>query len=400
MLDDSKSLDDLEAEDVLALIPAVSEGRRIDYKQAMPSDSEKGVRGFLNDVCALANSAGGFLLYGIDEERDEDGKQTGVPASVCGVEGVNEDKATLDWQQRITQSIEPRIIGHRIRFVGGFDEGRRVMVVYVPRSLFAPHRVTYRGSRDFYIRHDRGNLLMDIGELRSAFVDSQGLAERIADFRRLRLSLILGGEVPVNLPDGYVVAAHIVPLQSLSPDYAGVDVTVPGSSSMPLFYSSPSQRRLNFDGCLLSAYPNAGIANGYVQLFRDGILEIVEAENPKDLPQQAIGYIPSTSFEEGCQKVVSASLALLGQLGVQPPVYICISLARARGLVMARPSRWFTTGSPHIDKDVLVVPPVLAQSLTEDVGKLLRPAFDVVWQASDVDQSPNYDDDGNWIRRR
>ena len=110
MILDGKPFDELTAGDIHALIPEVAENRRLNYKRALPENNEKGVRRFLNDVCALANSAGGYLIYGIDEERDEDNNKTGVPSEVCGVGDINEDEAIRDWQQRITQAIEPRLV--------------------------------------------------------------------------------------------------------------------------------------------------------------------------------------------------------------------------------------------------------------------------------------------------
>ncbi|MHB8739808.1 MAG: AlbA family DNA-binding domain-containing protein [Coriobacteriia bacterium] len=176
---DGKPFDQLKHEDILALIPAVQENRRLDYKQALPEGNDRGAKDFLADVCAMANSAGGYLVYGVEEARDEDNKQTGVPLSVCGVAEVNEDAFKLAWQQRIAENIEPRIIGHHMRFVDGFEDGKKVMLVQVPKSLFAPHRINYGGKKEFYVRHDGGNMPMGIGEIRHAFVEGKELPQRI-----------------------------------------------------------------------------------------------------------------------------------------------------------------------------------------------------------------------------
>lgn len=107
MLLDDKPFEQLTAADIQALIPAVSEGRRIDYKRELPDDREKSIRSLLNDVCAFANSAGGYLVYGVEEEQDEDGNNTGVPFRVCGIGNVTFDQVQLAWEQRIKQNIEP-----------------------------------------------------------------------------------------------------------------------------------------------------------------------------------------------------------------------------------------------------------------------------------------------------
>lgn len=400
MILDDKMFEQITAENVLSLIPDIAEGRRLDYKQALPDEGDKGVRSFLNDVCALANSAGGYLVYGVDEERDDEGKKTGVPSSVCGVGEVNEDKAILDWQQRINQCIEPRIIGHRVGFVNGFDNGVKVMLVYVPKSLFAPHRVTFKGARDFYVRHDRGNQLMDIGEIRHSFVEAKEVPQRIDEFRRQRVMQILAGETPIELLDEWAVyVCHLVPLSSFAED-AGIDVTALGRhTTTNVMKHSVGGGRLNADGYLFTTGLRGDYERGYVQVNRTGTVEMVGtiSDIPSRTQRGSLG-LPSQWQEEGYLAFVASGLEILRDLGVRPPVYIGISLLRVKGVVMIRPQRFIEEGEP-IDKDNLIVPTVFSETLEESVDQLMRPAFDMVWQASGLPSSPYYDDEGNWAGR-
>jgi len=398
MLLDSRPFEQLTAADILALIPDVAENRRLDYKQAIPEDGEKSVRSFLNDVCALANSAGGYLIYGVGEERDENEEKTGVPSSVCGVAETNEDNAILDWQQRINQCIEPHIIGHRIGFVGGFDDGKKVMLVYVPKSLFAPHRVTYKGSRDFYIRHDRGNQLMGMSEIRHAFVEAKEVPQRIDEFRRLRVSQILAGETPIELLNGCAIfAAHVIPLSSFS-DSAGVDVTaIYRRREMPTIGGVTDHSRLNADGYLFHYDTVNDSFRGYIQLFRTGVIELSETVANEPRPDDKdIMSLSSGWLEKGFIKFVAESLSLLEDLGVQPPVYVGLSLMRVKGASMYQTRSLFPRPTPLIDKDTLIIPTVTSETMTEDAGKLIRPALDGIWQASGTERSPNYNEKGEW----
>jgi hypothetical protein len=59
----------------------------IDYKEALPVESDGDERDFLQDVSALANRIGGDLIDGIRERRDEDNKPTGEPDSAPGLPG-------------------------------------------------------------------------------------------------------------------------------------------------------------------------------------------------------------------------------------------------------------------------------------------------------------------------
>lgn len=397
---DGKPFDQLIAEDILALIPDVAEGRRLDYKKALPENTEKGVRSFLNDVCALANSAGGWLIYGVDEEREDDSK-TGVPSEVCGVGEVNEDEAIRDWQQRITQAVEPRLIGHRVGFINGFEDGKKVMVVYVPKSLFAPHRTNYKGVKEFYVRHDRNNLPMDIGEIRHSFVEAKEVPQRIDEFRRLRAMQILAGETPVELlPEWTMYVCHIIPLSSFADD-AGIDVTSLGRhTTTNVMKQSVGGGRLNADGYLFTCGLRGDYDSGYVQVHRTGTIEMVYTT--QDIPsktQRGTLGLPSQWQEEGYLAFVDSGLKIMRDLGVQPPAYIGITLLRVKGVVMIRPQRYFGDGDP-IDKDTLIIPTVTSDTMEEPADELLHPAFNMVWQASGLDASPYYNEDDKWVGDR
>ena len=53
-----------------------------------------------------------------------------------------------------------------------------------------------------------------------------------------------------------------------------------------------------------------------------------------------------------------------------------------------------------IDQDVLLAPEVLVQEDGADLGKLVRTAFDTIWQASGWPGSQGYDESGNWVGLR
>ncbi|MCA1579137.1 MAG: hypothetical protein LC794_17445 [Acidobacteria bacterium] len=48
------------------------------------------------------------------------------------------------------------------------------------------------------------------------------------------------------------------------------------------------------------------------------------------------------------------------------------------------------------DRDNLLVPVALMQSFDEDIDRLMRPVFNRVWNASGVQASPCFDEQGQW----
>jgi hypothetical protein len=165
----------------------------------------------------------------------------------------------------------------------------------------------------------------------------------------------------------------------------------------PMGTSASDNRRLNFDG-LLTYGTHRNIANTYLQVFRNGAIEAVDADS-LTLPTNP-QYIPSLLFERSLIHELPRALALLEWLGAEPPVAVMVALTGVRGRALAvsdplrRVVRWHEPDP--IDRDVLIVPEILLESLKVDADKALKPAIDTIWNAGGYSQSPNYRD-GKWF---
>jgi hypothetical protein len=140
-----------------------------DAKREIPSKNFETAK----DVSALANTAGGVLLYGIGE--DQHGRLTVL------------NPLTLQGQrERIEQIIRtsvdeiPNFTFFSIETKS--DSSRGYLVVLVPPSERAPHMVVVRGERRFYGRGETGN-----------YVLSQVEVARLYERRRAAESDILPG---------------------------------------------------------------------------------------------------------------------------------------------------------------------------------------------------------------
>jgi predicted HTH transcriptional regulator len=72
--------------DIEALISSeLREGKRVDYKRDLPGNSESQKKEFLYDVSSFANTVGGDLIIGVEEEN-------GVPSRVIAVMPTNVDE--------------------------------------------------------------------------------------------------------------------------------------------------------------------------------------------------------------------------------------------------------------------------------------------------------------------
>ena len=389
-----KRIDEIKKEDVDSLVAnEVSEGRTMDYKQALPDGTESGRKEFLADVSSFANASGGDLLYGVEEKRDLNGKPTGVPSAANGIRTNNAEAEILRLENMIRTGIEPRIHGLRCARIDGFVSGP-VFLVRVPRSLVAPHMIRFGDSR-FYSRTSAGKYPLDVGEIRSAFTASQSLAERIRSFRAERIARISSRDIAFNMCDTAMLVLHVVPLESMDPA-SQIDIAqfeYRRSPVPPLYAGSGWNSRFNPDG--YATYDGDSATRKvrtYLQVFRTGIIEAVEASLFR--PENGIPGIPFIAVEQELLKGVHNSTRLLQDLGLNLPFFVLITLVGVRGLVGLFGSGW-APGSP-IDRDIVQLPDVTLSESGTTPDALLRPAFDALWQVMGYDKCRNYNEKGEW----
>jgi predicted HTH transcriptional regulator len=119
----------------------VSESHDIDFKSAPVGSSDKDRREFVADVTAFANAAGGDLVFGV-------ATTDGVASSVPGINISDPDKEKLRLGDLVRSGTEPRLANIEIEWLP-IQGSLGILIVRVPRSWIAPHRVTLRDMISF-----------------------------------------------------------------------------------------------------------------------------------------------------------------------------------------------------------------------------------------------------------
>jgi hypothetical protein len=267
----AKSFDEIGKVDIESLVTSrETEGREIEYKKLLPGNSDEDKREFLHDASSFANATGGDLIFGI-EAAD------GVPTAALGVPTTNADGEVLRLENIVRTSLDPRLLGLRTKAIPGFQKGP-VILMRIPKSWAAPHMVTLKNSSRFFTRNSAGKHQMDVTEIRSAFLLSEGLADRLRRFRDQRLGMIVSGEPAGTMNSSSLVVCHLLPL-------AEAEIKLPFEPSMaqqlqgelrPLGYTAGSGR-YNIDGFFVH-YDSKSQCQGYCQLFRTGAIEAANAQ--------------------------------------------------------------------------------------------------------------------------
>ena len=379
-----KRFDEITKADIDALLAnCVPEGRTLDYKRTLPGGKDDEKREFLADVSSFANAAGGDIIFGVDEDQ-------GVPTVVNGLQGIDPDAENLRLESSIRSGIEPRVPAVQIKAVGGFLAGP-VMVLRIPKSWSSPHMVTYKGSSRFFSRTNAGKCQMDVTEIRSAFLFSEAIPERMKRFRDDRLAKIVSGETPVPMEAGGKVVLHILPVSAFSGPPT-IDVrAVAAGSHLPPILDGAWDERLNVDGFMACWPMRSDKYSTYTQLFRSGAVEVVDRFSV--IQNERL----ETAYEARLVAGVQKYLKLMNALEIEPPLVFMLSMVGVKGVTLGVAPHFRGSGLvPAIDRDVVLLPDVLVEDLSQHPAKILKPIFDAVWQAAGHAQSCNYDQAGEW----
>ncbi len=387
----NKPLDKIDLNDLEQLrINAVLEGKTIEYKQQLPANSDGDRKEFLADISSFANASGGDLIFGIIEEN-------GSPKSIDGVEIENIDEEIRKYENIIRDGVEPRTI-FATHFVNISDK-KFVLIFRVNKSWIGPHRVIYKGHDKFYSRNSAGKYALDTNELKIAFNLSQTLTEQISKFKIERITQLIANNLPLPFYDGGKIILHLVPLESFSPNYS-VDLNpiISNPAKLKPIYSSGWSHRINLEGVLSYSGGRNDKSHSYVQLYRNGIIEAVEglilsADREKKI-------IPSLTYELELLRSLAEFLNLAREIGVNMPIVIFLTLVGVKDWEMGvdRSKFWFDEYY-KIDKDILQLPETIIESYDTEPKNILRPMFDLIWNACGYKRSYNFDEAGNWVAK-
>lgn len=376
------------------VVDQTREGPHLDFKRDFPTAwNDAAKHEFLADATAFANSGGGDLIYGIEEDGQAQALAV-VPQAIANV-----DQEIRRLQDFLLNLADPRLPGvtlHAIPVsVAGVDG--HVIVVRIPQSWVGPHRV--RTNQHFFIRDGLRKRQLDVPELRSLFLRTEGQARRVNDFRTERLGKILSGEAPHRLVDGPVLVAHLVPTQAALGLVQVDPIPYTNQRGLPVIGTTGGRARINLDGALVVRNETVqGEAHGYSQFFRNGFFESTLVLTRRNEEGRAV--LPSLLYERQLIELLGTFRGELDRLNINYECAVMLSLLRADEVRLGVRSDW-GFDDPHqtlFDRKTVVLPDIVAPA---DVvpEQAMKPAFDLMWQAAGFVGSQNYNATGQWAPR-
>lgn len=379
-----KALEYIEPADFQNLVDdEVRENKTIEYKLQLPDNTNTDKARFLAVVSSFSNADGGDLLLGVKEAE-------GAPTEFLGIELSDPDKEVLRLDHIIANGLEPRLPRVDIRPVK-LNDTRYVVVIRVAKSWTFPHRV--KQNNHFYGRNSAGKYPLDVGEIRTAFTLSETIIERIRNFRTERIAKIYNDDGPVPLLHGGTAVLHLLPLSAFT-ETPHLDLSDQHRVTPPPLTTTGCSFRNNLDGVVSFSVEESGLETSYTQLFRSGMIEGVGVFKANHgLPLN----ISSLILERELIRSLGDYFTKLKVLNVEPPYYLFLTLVKVRGWRLAvYESEHKLKEQLPLREDMLKLPEVVIEDVGARPDAILRPAFDLIWNAFGFGNCTDYNVDGEW----
>jgi Schlafen, AlbA_2 len=174
-------LEDVEQEHICALVSGqIAEAFDLDFKSELYGGSESEKHKLATHIAALANTAGGLLVFGVAE--DDQARAVSAP-------GVSVAEAEIRRIRQVAASlVVPLPVFDVLSIEDPATPGHGFLIVAVTRSPFAPHAVLVNEGFRFPRRNGATTRYLSEPEVATAyrqrFADAQGQAGRVRRIER------------------------------------------------------------------------------------------------------------------------------------------------------------------------------------------------------------------------
>lgn len=392
MLFRGKRLQDFTIHDVQSFIDnKVPETAILDYKRECKLGAEQDKTEFIYDVTAFYNTEGGCIVFGLEEEKDEAGKNTGIPKlPTTPINVLNYDQLKLQIEDCIKQTTSPSIVN--LAFSPLFEiEGSNMFILGIPKSTNLPAMVTYKWSGRFYKRKSTGKYQVDTYELSDLFTRNLIAQNEVMAFVRQRREEVLNDIFWPQISSENGLLMHIVPVSHFHEIIKEFSETAFRNNAISLLKPPGSEGydyRYCFEG--LHTYislqrPDITVTR-YALLFRNGAIEsytnMVFSKQEGKYPTG----LYTAEFLKILKQQVENAFKFFNHYSIEPQYYLTIYLNNVYKFELithessVRRTNW--------KKNYLEFPGIFFTREVTSIKRQVKQVADILWQTAGLNECP------------
>lgn len=349
----------------------------IDYKQnfaflEIPKDKKsqiaEKIAEFRSDVCAFANSEGGFLVFGVSDEN-------GCVSDIPGILIPNDDTDRFELERRNNlMSISPKMPYLKFHFIK-LENGKYVVIIWVKHDNFMPYiHVVDEKNYNIFKRCGNRKQIISYSELKNMFNQSLSLDKEINKYRNDRIEYYREQEDDEHHTYSQFLMLHIIPETFFDSSYDERVFALEKSkkynfSSIFTYFNCTSRSIPCVDGIRFVADKNIGYSaecfiynNKVVECFFPlrHALHIGSNEYPN-------GYIAWKYVWDKINGTVSTYCDVFKSLIKSQRVFVCISIIGCKGVTSTSEQEGFWNFySSTIDRNLIMCNPVVLENADEE----------------------------------
>lgn len=395
----NKKINDITVDDINSLVEnSVCESKTLDYKKELHIDSDSDKKEFLADISSFANSTGGDIIFGIEEDSIDK-----IPTNIVGIPYENEDKLIRRIEDFIRQSIQPIILNIEYKVIE-LKKDNCILIIRIPQSLISPHRIEYKGHNKFFTRNNKGKYQMDVSELRIAFNSGLDLEKRIEEYKQERYYQLLSNRYKNLIDDLPIFVVHYIPISALN----GNNFKLLSQTKIKNEMNNCSSKALgvgyekNISIDSVSIRYNDGSTSAIANYKTNGIIEKGSTEFFKkqykftDIsPNKTIDYISGYRIIDRLIKDFDEVKRFYKKVEIDTPILVCCSILNSSNYTI--PTNMFHDVLNKIDRDMLYINNLYVEDFNKTTEEILKPIFDSIWNACGYERCPAYDENEKYI---
>lgn len=387
----NKNLNEISMDDIQSLIDnGVCENKNLDYKKELHIDTDSEKKEFLADISSFANSNGGDIIFGVEEDNVEK-----IPVSITGIKYQNEDVLLRRIEELIRQSIQPIILNIEYKVIE-IEKGKGILIIQIPQSLNAPHRVEYKGHNKFYTRNTKGKYQMDVSELRVSFNSGLNLEREIEEFKLNRYYEIIANKYNKLINNLPVFVIHYIPISSFNKSthisINDIKTTMAKVNSTALGNGYAKRTTLNGVAIDYKDDNRSSFAvyksNGIIEKAATSFFE-KECVIKSITPNIKVDLIFASKLIDRVIADFKEVKAYYNILNINTPIILSCSILNAQGFTIPN-SNGFYDIYGEIDRDMLLIDDIYIEDFKKQNELILKPIFDSIYNACGYDKCPAY----------